>query len=290
MIWFRKCNPYPALLYFTAVTVLSAVYNNPYHTAVSLAAGIVMFVMMDGRARVAAWFFSVFVLTFIVNPIVSKKGATPVLFIGDDPVTLEAIVYGLNSAALITAVLFLFFCFTELLDSEKLLYLLSPLSSSAALTVSAVLRFAPLYAHQASLISDQQKAAGTEGGKSIPEKIRFGGRVFSALSTWALENGIKTADSMACRGYGTGRRSFYSFFGFRKSDGIFLMIQLILIASTVVFSLLSSCTFQYYPNVEMPEINAFSLISALSFTALTFSPIIAEITDRIKWKYLTSKI
>lgn len=290
MLWFERCNPFTVLLYFVSVSALAAVYNNPYHTAVTLAAGIVFFIMMRGKPKTALWFFSVFLLTFIVNPIMSKKGATPLLFIGDDPITLEAVIYGLNSASMIAAILFLFYCFTELTDSEKLMYMLSPFSSSAALTVSAVLRFVPLYAKQAVMISDQQKAIGNQGGKSIPEKLRFGGRVFSSLSTWALENGIVAADSMACRGYGTGRRSFYSACGFKKSDGVFLSCQIVLIAATVVPSFFTRCSYQYYPSLDFPETNAAFIISAASYTLLVFLPLISEITDRLKWKYLLQKI
>ena len=121
MSWFERCNPFTVLLYFVSVSVLAAVYNNPYHTAVTLAAAIIYFVMMRGKKKAAFWFFTVFLLTFIVNPVMSKKGITPLLFIGDDPITLEAVIYGLNSASLIAAVMFLFYCFTELTDSEKLM-------------------------------------------------------------------------------------------------------------------------------------------------------------------------
>ena len=290
MIWFDKCNPFPALFYFISVTVLAALFNNPYHTAVTLAASIVMFVFMRGRARVALSFFIVFVLTFIVNPLVSKKGATPLIFIGNDPVTLESVIYGLNSAAMILSVMFLFFTFTRLLDSEKLLYLLSPFSASAAMTVSAVLRFAPLYLRQARLISAQQKVIGAEGGRSIPERLRSGVRVFSALSTWALENGIIAADSMACRGYGTGKRTFFSFFGFRPSDLVFLLLSAALTAGAAVPAAFSRLSFMYYPVIVLPETGAAFAVSAASYMLLVFLPLIFEITDRIKWKYLQSKI
>ena len=285
MIWFDKSNPFPVLLYFISVTTLGALFNNPYHTAVTLTASIVMFVMIRGKS-----FFVIFLLTFIVNPIVSKKGSTPLLFIGDSPITLEAVVYGLNSAALITAVMFLFYTFTRLLDSEKLLYLLSPFSASAALTVSAVLRFAPLYIRQARQISAQQRALGAEGGKSIPEKLRYGAGVFSALSTWALENGITAADSMACRGYGTGKRSFFSFFGFRRGDLVFLICELLLAAAAAVPAAFAQCAFEYYPKIVIPRIGAAYAFSAVAYTVLVFLPVIFEITDRIKWKYLQSKI
>lgn len=290
MIWFKSCNPYITLLYFLSVTALSAVYNNPLYTAVTLASALCMFIMCRGRGKTAFGFFMIFLLTFIVNPIISKKGATPLIFIGSDPITLEALIYGLNSASLIAAVLFLFYCFTDITDSEKLMYMLSPFSASFALTVSAVLRFFPLYVRQAEQISEQQTAAGVRGGGSIPERVRYGGRIFSALSTWALENGIVTADSMECRGYGTGRRSFYSAYGFKKSDGAFLLTEILLIAGAVIPSFFTSCTYEYYPGLRFPEVNALFITSASCYALLVFLPLIFEITDIIKWKFLLSKI
>ena len=290
MTWFRKCNPFPALLYFVAVTALSAVYNNPYHTAVTLVSAALMFILCGGKKKTAVGFFMIFLLTYIVNPIISKKGATPLIFIGSDPITLEAVVYGLNSASLIAAVLFLFYCFTDMTDSEKLMYMLSPFSASFALTVSAVLRFVPLYVRQANEIAEQQTAMGVQGGKSIPEKVKYGGRIFSALSTWALENGIVTADSMACRGYGTGRRSFYTAYGFKKNDGVFLSCEILLILSVVIPSFFTTCSYNYYPDLVFPTVNAPFIISALSYALLVFLPLMFEVTDRIKWKYLLQKI
>jgi len=290
MIWFVSCNPFVTLIYFLAVTALSAVYNNPLHTALTLVSAVVMFILCGGRKKAAFGFFMIFLLTFIVNPIISKKGATPLIFIGSDPITLEAIVYGLNSASLIAAILFLFYCFTDMTNSEKLMYMLSPFSASFALTVSAVLRFFPLYVRQAEQISEQQTAAGVQGGGSIPEKLRYGGRIFSALSTWALENGIVTADAMACRGYGTGRRSFYFAYGFKKSDGVFLSLELLLIAGVVLPSFFTTCTYNYYPDLVFPTVNVLFITSVACYALLVFLPIIFEITDRIKWKYLQSKI
>ena len=155
MIWFVSCNPFVTLIYFLAVTALSAVYNNPLHTALTLVSAVVMFILCGGRKKAAFGFCMIFLLTFIVNPIISKKGATPLVFIGSDPITLEAIIYGLNSASLIAAILFLFYCFTDMTNSEKLMYMLSPFSASFTLTVSAVLRFFPLYVRQAEQISEQ---------------------------------------------------------------------------------------------------------------------------------------
>ncbi len=290
MKWLYDRNPWPVLLYYLSVTTLSAVFNNPYYTAALAVAAVVSFIVDGGRAKAALSFAAVFALTFIVNPVVSKKGSTPVIFIGDDPVTAEAILYGLNSAALITAVMFLFYVFTKVMDSEKLLYLTSPFSAAAAMTLSAVLRFAPLYARQAGVISDQQKALGAGGDGSIPARLRFGARVFSALSTWALENGITAADSMACRGYGTGKRSFYSFYKFKPSDTVFLVSGLCLTAACALPALFCDCRFGYYPGIKPPQMSAGLMISFSAFVLLSFLPIIFETADRIRWKYLRQKI
>lgn len=290
MKFFERLNPYPVLLYFISSAVLATVYNNPYHTVILLVFSLITFIMIHGKARFALIFFSVFILTFIINPLLSKKGATQIAFIGNDPVTLEAVVYGANSAALICGIMFLFYCFSYIIDFEKLLYIFSPLSASAALTASAVLRFAPLYAKQAKVISDQQKAVGAEGGKSIPEKIKFGARVFSALSTWALENGIVAADSMQCRGYGTGKRRFFSIRGFKAEDAVFTALALLFTLGTVIFSLFTKCSFNYYPNIEIPEINLFFILSAACYTALVMLPLAAEICDMVRWKFLMQKI
>ena len=69
MKWFERCNPFTVLLYFVSVPVLAAIYNNPYHTAVTLAAGIIYFVMMRGKKKAAFWFFTVFILTYRDRPI-----------------------------------------------------------------------------------------------------------------------------------------------------------------------------------------------------------------------------
>ena len=147
------------------------------------------------------------------------------------------------------------------------------------MTLSAVLRFAPLYARQAGVISDQQKALGAGGDGSIPARLRFGARVFSALSTWALENGITAADSMACRGYGTGKRSFYSFYKFKPSDTVFLVSGLCLTAACALPALFCDCRFGYYPGIKPPQMSAGLMISFSAFVLLSFLPIISDLVS-----------
>lgn len=286
----QRSNPVPVFIYFVSAAVLCAVLNSPFYTAVAFAASLTVFIMSKGKAKTFLLFFAAALFTAALNPLISKKGDTPLLFIGDSPVTLESTLYGINAAFVLLSVLLLFSAFSKLISSQKLLYLMSPLSGAAALTVSMALRFAPMYAAQARLISDQQKALGQSGEGTIPEKTRSALRIFSALATWALENGVVISDSMAARGYGVCRRKFYTFFKFRYEDVLMTAILTLLAATAAVSAASGGCTASFYPVYTPPDHRAACVVCYISYTLLAALPVAAELADRLKWKYLISKI
>ena len=287
---FERCNPVPVFLYFAAVSVFCAVLNSPFYTAVSFVCSLTVFIMIRGKVRAFLLFFAAAAFSAILNPLISKKGDTPLIFIGNSPVTLESTLYGINSAFVLLSILLFFYSFSRLISSQKLLYLMSPLSGAAALTVSMALRFAPMYARQAKIISDQQKALGESGGGTIPEKTRSFLRIFSALSTWALENGVVISDSMAARGYGVCRRKFYTFFKFRYEDVIMTVLLSALTAAAAAALVGGGCTASFYPVFTPPQNGVTCAVCRVSFTLLAVLPVAAELSDRLKWKCLISKI
>ncbi len=287
---FERSNPVPVFIYFVSAAVLCAVLNSPFYTAVTFAAAIFIFFASGGRTRTFLLFAAFALITAAVNPLISKKGDTPLLFIGDSPVTLEAILYGINTAFVLFSVLLLFSAFSKLITAQKLLYLTAPLSGAAAITLSMALRFAPMYAAQARLISDQQKVLGGEGNGTLPEKTKNRLRVFLALATWALENGVVISDSMAGRGYGVGRRRFYSVYKFRYEDIVMTAILTLLAATVAVSALSGGCTASFYPVFTPPDRRAVTVVCRISYTLLAALPVAAELADRLKWKYLISKI
>ena len=287
---FERSNPVPVFLYFVSAAVLCAVLNSPFYTAVTFVASLCIFFASGGRMRTFLLFAAFALITAAVNPLISKKGDTPLLFIGNSPVTLEAVLYGVNTAFILFSVLLLFSAFSKLITAQKLLYLMAPLSGAAALTVSMALRFAPMYAAQAKQISDQQKVLGGDGDGTLPEKTKNRLRVFSALTTWALENGVVISDSMAARGYGVGRRRFYSVYKFRYEDIVMTAILTLLAATVAVTALSGGCTASFYPIYTPPDRRAVTAVCCISYTLLTALPVAAERADRLKWKYLISKI
>ena len=136
-----------------------------------------------------------FLILALVNPLVSHNGVTVLFVLNDNPVTLESLLYGLNSSVMITAVLYWLNSFSQIMTSEKLLCVFGAISPKIALILSMTLRFVPLLNSQTKKVSDAQKALGFYKSDNIIDSLHEKMRVFNIVLTWALENGIITDGS-----------------------------------------------------------------------------------------------
>lgn len=226
----------------------------------------------------------------IINPLVSSAGATQLFFINDSPVTLEATLYGLFASAAVVGVIYWFLSYTEIMTSDKLLYVLSWLSPKLSLVLSMALRYVALLSVQRKKIRQTQIALGLYSDGNIIDRVRGEMRVFSVLVSFALENGIITADSMAARGYGSGKRTSFAIFKFSSRDVFTLALTLIFFALTVVSLATGALDFEFYPTLSPISTGVWSVIGYISYGMLVTLPIFAEMEERARWKYLRSKI
>lgn len=231
-----------------------------------------------------------FLVTAAVNPIVSQNGVTVLFFLGNRAFTAEACFYGLASAAMIVSVLGRFLAFTDIMTADRLLYVLSRLSPRMALILSMAMRYVPLFSRQAAKIRDTQTAMGLYKEDTLTGRVRGGVRIFSVMMTWALENGIVTADSMAARGYGTGRRTSFSPIRFRASDGVLLALILGLSAVTVTAMARGALDFVYYPAVRWAEPSLLTVLGTAAYVLLSFLPILTDWEAHLRWNFCMSKI
>ena len=265
---------------------------NPVILALSLSGSLSLFLLRNGKKGALSHlvFLTVFVITALINPIFNHNGVTVLFVVNDNPVTLEALLYGIAAAAMIVSVIYWFRSFSQVMTSDKLLYLFGSASPKLALLLSMTLRYIPLFGLQAKKADNSQKALGLYKEDNAIDYVRGKGRVFSVMVTWALENGIITADSMAARGYGVGRRTFYSLYRFRKSDIAFIIVILTLSALTVAGIISGTLDFDFYPATSDIGLSPLSLTFYISYALLAFLPSLNEITEDIKWKHLRSKI
>ena len=289
---FENCNPIAVAVYFLAVAGIAMFCMNPLLLSVSLMGAIFFFILRNGRKHGKShlvWLL-MFLVMALVNPLVSHNGVTVLFVLNDSPITLEATLYGITASGMVIAVMYWFRSFTQVMTSDKLLYLFGKLSPKLALVLSMGLRYVPLFARQTKKINDTQTALGLYKEDNIIDRVRGGLRVFSVMVTWSLENGIVTADSMTARGYGTGKRSHFSIFRFRRSDFALLTATMILAALTIVSIGVGALDFTFYPSLKFADLTEMSYVGYISYGALVSLPIIVEAEEKIKWKYLKSKI
>ena len=288
---FSDGNPVAVALYFAAVAGIAMFCMHPVLLMLSLFGAILFAVVQNGtRLKNHLGYLGLFLLLALINPIVSHNGVTVLFVVNNTPITMEAVLYGLAAAGMIVGVLYWFGSFTAIMTSDKLLYLFGKLSPRLALILSMGLRYVPLFRRQSQKIQRAQTAMGLYKEDNIADRIKGGVRVFSVMVTWGLENGIITADSMTARGYGTGKRSQLALFRFCTSDWVLLALTAVLAALTCIPIAAGHMSFVFYPAVTYPPATPLTVMGWCSYGTLALLPTIMEAEERIKWKFLQSRI
>ena len=289
---FKEFNPTAVFVWYAAVLVITMFFSDPVIVLLSFLSSVSLLICLSGTKEIKPMllFLLLVPVMAVINPIFNHRGETVLFVVNDNPVTFEAFFYGLYSAFMIVTVLCLIRSFTKIMTSDRLLYLFGTFSPKLALILSMSLRYIPLYGKTAAATARTQKALGLDLDDSIPGRIRGGTRVFSVMVTWALENGIITADSMTARGYGIKRRTFFSIFRFRRHDAALIVSSLILGAAVIVSAATKTIGFTYYPKISSGGTGLLTVATYIVYTLMVMIPILIEAEVRIKWKYLRSKI
>ena len=289
---FSEYNPIVIAVYFLLVTGLAMFCAHPAILGFALLGGTVLSAAGQGqrRGKTALWLCILFLLLALFNPLFSHNGVTVLFVLNHAPITLEALLYGVCSAARIVSVLCFLQAFTRIMTGEKLLYLFGAISPKLSLVFSMAIRYVPLFQKQAARVNQAQKAMGLYKEDNVIDGARGGLRVFSVMVTWALENGITTADSMSARGYGVGRRTHYSVFRWHCRDVALLCICLLLGGVTVGATAAGALDFVFYPAIRLPERQILGILGFFAYAVLVLLPNFIDGGRELIWRYLRSKI
>lgn len=288
---FENLNPFCSCLFLLSAVLLTALFPHPALVALSLVGSVALFVFTKGTEGIKTHicFFILFIVMAAINPLFNHNGLTVLFVLNDNPVTLETLLFGLNSSAMIVSALYWFASFSEIMTSDRLLYLLSGLSPKASLIISMALRYVPLFLRKKKEISQAGKGMGIFKDDNLPDRIKGHMGVFSALVTFGLENGIITADSMDARGYYIGKRSRFSNFSFRRGDLVFSVLALFLVYITLVGGFLGKFSFDFYPSV-LGQNPGEPLLFLSAFGTFVLLPVLLNIKEELKWRKLRRKI
>ena len=287
---FADHNPAAVAVYFLCAAGVAMFMMEPVILILSCIGAIVSLGVTGllGQWRIHLYTLALFAGMALINPFISHNGVTVLFVMNHNPITLEALVYGVAAGGMIVTVMTWFRTFTAVMTSDKLLYIFGSLSPKIALMLSMALRYVPLLTAQVHKVSQSQKALGLYKEDNLIDRLRGGMRVFSVMVTWTLENGIITADSMTARGYGTGRRTRFSIFRWTRDDVLLLIASLLLTALTLWG--IAERNFTYYPAITATPVTARTLAGFISYGLLTLLPAIITGKEALKWHCLRSKI
>lgn len=289
----ERVHPGVLFLYYVTIMVITMFLVNPIILTLSLLGAITYYRCLCNRKRWYSdlcYYSFLFLLVSITNPLFVHNGVTILFFMNDNPITLEAIQYGAVIGCMIVAVMYWGKCYQFVMTTDKFLYLFSKGIPQLAIVLAMSIRFIPLINRHKVEVSKVQKTMGLYASDSIFDRIGSGLRLFDSILMWGLENSIDTADSMQARGYGKGRRTNYSIFSIRRSDIIGSILLITIVVVTGIGYQKGDFLCEYYPTMQMKDWEI-GMLWEYSFIAfLTFLPTIITIKEKVKWKYLKSKI
>lgn len=292
---FFKLHPAVNFIFFAFVLALSMFIMNPICLALSLVCAFVNAVYLNGLRTIKLclkFILPMVLLIVLINPVFNHQGVTILTYFPwDNPLTLESIVYGIASAALLSSVVLWFSVFNSVITSDKIVYLFGKIIPSLSLVLSMSLRFVPKFSAQLKNVRNAQRCIGRDvSDGSAVSRIKNGIRIISIMLSWSMENAIETADSMKSRGFGLKGRTAYSIYKFDRRDLVMLIIVALLGVSVSVSAIMGVIDFTYYPSIKGSLTDVPSLIVFFLYGILMLIPTILNIGEGIKWKRLRSVI
>lgn len=288
---FDTLHPWVSFIFFAVCIVFSMVSSSPVMLAVSFASALVLLCVVSGAKALRYLLFSVpaIIAAAAVNTAFNHEGATVLLYINGNPITLESVIYGAVSGTVFMTVIIWFACFSRIMTSEKIMFLFAKVSPSLSLLFSMILRFVPQVAAKARQINEAQRLSyGTPAG--LYGKIKRGLTVIYALLLRSFEDAADTADSMKCRGYGLPGRTAFSRFRFTLLDGAVLALMLALTAVSAAAAGTGTVRSAYFPLFSGIKTGPYAVITYTLYAALLNIPAALCVTEEIKWSYLKSRI
>lgn len=291
---FRTYHPIINFVYFAIVIVLGMFLLHPVLLGIGLIASFSYALILKGKATLKFFGFvllPMMILIIIANPIFNGQGNTVLTYIFDRPITMESLTYGIVTAFMFATILLWFSCYNDIMTSDKFVYLFGRIMPSISLIFSMVMRFIPKFREQIKVVSKAQKCIGRDvsNGK-LMDKAKHGIRILSIMTTWALENAVDTADSMRSRGYGIKGRTAFSIYRFDGRDSIVTLIMVFLVGVIILGLIFGAAKAEYFPSINIETLNSMSSVFYMAYFLLCFLPIILDVKEELKWRFLQLKI
>ena len=284
---FSACHPAVNFLFFLGAIGFGATFQHPAYCAAGCICAGCYYLLLHGRRgfKMLGGMVGVFLLLSLVNPLVNHSGKTVLFTYFGKKYTLEALYYGMALGAIMVVMLLWFGCYSAVLTSDKFTALFGNVIPALSLLLVMVLQMIPALTRKAHQILLARRAIGkgiSQTGK-LPDKIKDGATVLSALTDWALEGSLVTADSMRSRGYGTGKHTHFQLYRMTRRDWVLLALILGLEIAVVMAGGTGA---SFTPRLKISPLGwGFPL-----YCCLLLIPTILHLKEAIVWQFLRWKI
>ena len=284
---FSGCHPAVIFLFFVGAIGFGATIQHPAYCAAGFLCAALYYLLLRGKQGIKMLFSvtALFAVMSLVNPLLNKSGKHVLFTWLGRPYTLEALYYGMALGAIMAVMLLWFGCYSLVLTSDKFTALFGKVIPALSLVLVMVLRMIPAFTRKAKQILLARRAIGkgaSQTGK-LTQKAKDGTTVLSALTDWALEGSIITADSMRSRGYGTGTRTNFQIYTLTPRDVVLLVLILLLEAAVI---LLGGTNASFTPRLKIDSVGPGLPV----YCCFLLLPTLLQIKEEIAWRVSRSRI
>lgn len=284
---FAGCHPAVNLIFFLFAIGITMFSVSPAFLAVTLIFSWIYSVLLNGTGVIKTnLIFTVPIVVIMagINTLFTHNGATVLFYLNNSRITLEALLYGLAAAVLLSSVIVWFSCFNVVMTADKLIYIFGKAAPVLGLTLSMIFRFIPLLKSRFREISMGQKCMGRHVEGGFLARIRQTAKEVSILISWSLEAAIETSDSMEARGYGLPGRTSFHLFKMTPADKKILAAVLVTGLTAAAGCAMGKTSIYYYPKVALGQWDVLTAVTFAAYCLLLAAPVIIDIMGEIKWQ------
>lgn len=283
---FAACHPLVNALFFGAAISVTMFSMSPFFLVATLLTSLLYCTLLLGVGSLGQNVLLCAVVIpamTLLNGLFTHDGETVLFYINNNRITLEAFVFGACSGVMLVSVLLWFRCFSQLMTSDRLIYLFGKITPVFGLIVSMIFRYIPLLRRRFQQIHTAQRCIGKTCAASPLAKAQQKTKEASILIAWSLEASIDTADSMAARGYGLKGRTSFHMFRFSTQDKLLLglIVALFLLLCSGIHG--GNTGMFFYPALVW-RFGWADALYLVCFAALLCIPFVVDFMGEMKWK------
>lgn len=287
---FSQYHPAVNFVFFVGAIGCGVVFQHPAYLLVGVLAAEGYDLLLQGKRAVKHMMLllPLVLLAAAVNPLLNTRGDHVLFYLFSRPYTLEALLYGVAMAGILLVMLLWFGCYNVVMTGDKFTSLFGNLIPAVSLLLVMVLRMVPNLARQTRQILGARKSVGKGGGEGadIREKLDVGMTALSAMTSWALEGSIVTADSMRARGYGCARRRSFMVYRMSGRDWAMLAVMGALLTLVVLSAVTGQTRAEYLPQLFIAP----PAWGVWAYGAYLLLPTALHVKEDILWHISRSKI